>query len=173
MNLEGSPAEVGRWPEWPLAGFGFLLHFAWEMMQVPWFEGMTEASHGAVVWLCTRAALGDVVIALAAFWVACLVARGRQWIMQARRRPLLVMLLTGVVVTLAFEWLATGPLERWQYAGEMPVVPVVGVGLTPLLQWLLLPPLMVWLSRRHVLGSMILAARDTRGRYRHTGTRVS
>lgn len=145
------------WPEWPLAGFGILLHFAWEMMQVPWFEGMTEASHGAVVWLCTRATLGDVVIGLAAFWIACVVAGDRQWIVQGRRTPLLVMLFTGVVVTLAFEWLATGPLERWQYAEPMPIIPIVGVGLTPLLQWLLLPPLIVWLSRRHMIGSGILS----------------
>ncbi len=57
-----------KFPELPLAGFGFLLHFAWEMLQVPWFDGMLAASHGTVVWLCTRATFGDVVILLVAFW---------------------------------------------------------------------------------------------------------
>jgi hypothetical protein len=29
----------------------------------------------------------------------------------------------------------------------MPLVPVVGVGLMPLLQWLLIPPVLLWLMR--------------------------
>lgn len=173
MTVGSGLDGVARWPEWPLAGFGFLLHFAWEMMQVPWFEGMTEASHGDVVWLCTRATVGDVVIALSAFWVACLAARDRHWIQQARRKPFLVMLFTGVVMTLAFEWLATGLLERWRYAEVMPVVPIIGVGLTPLLQWLLLPPLIVWLSRRHMLGSGNLATQHATGRFGQTGSHDS
>ena len=42
-------------PELPLAGFGFLAHFVWEMLQVPWFIGMADAPHGSVVGLCLRA----------------------------------------------------------------------------------------------------------------------
>ena len=40
------------------------------MIQVPFFTGMMEASHGAVVWLCTRAAIGDANIALFAYGIA-------------------------------------------------------------------------------------------------------
>ena len=32
----------------------------------------------------------------------------------------------------------------------MPIVPVVGIGLTPLLQWLLIPPLAIWFVRRQL-----------------------
>lgn len=143
-----------RMPELPLAGFGFLAHFAWEMMQVPWFAGMLEAPHGTVVWLCTRATLGDVVILLIAFWIASLMVRNRHWMLAAGwRKPLLVMVATGMLITIAFEWLATGPLDRWTYGESMPVVPLIGVGLTPLLQWIILPPLIVWLARRHTAGS--------------------
>lgn len=142
-----------RFPELPLAGFGFLTHFVWEMLQVPWFTGMTEASHGVVVWLCTRATGGDVLILLAGFWLASLACGHRQWLFRGELKPALIVIATGIVLTIVLEWLATGPLDRWSYADAMPVVPLVGVGLAPLLQWLLLPPLILWLTRRHLLGA--------------------
>lgn len=143
-------------PELPLAGFGFLTHFACEMLQVPWFAGMVEASHGTVVWLCTRATGGDVVILLMGFWLGLVVAGHRPWIVPLHRGPAVVMIASGIAVTLVLEWLATGPLERWRYAEAMPVIPSLGVGLAPLAQWLLLPPLILWLARHHLAGRTAL-----------------
>lgn len=34
----------------------------------------------------------------------------------------------------------------------MPVVPVIGIGALPLLQWVLLPPLILWFARRQLAG---------------------
>jgi len=53
----------------------------------------------------------------------------------------------GVLITVVMERLATGPLGRWAYADAMPVVPVLEVGLSPLLQWIAVPPLIVWFVR--------------------------
>lgn len=39
----------------------------WEMAQVPFFSGMAEARHWDVVWLCTRATVGDANIAFGAY----------------------------------------------------------------------------------------------------------
>jgi hypothetical protein len=48
----------------------------------------------------------------------------------------------------AFEWYgrATG---RWTCADRMPVVPLLGVGLWPLLQLAVLIPTALWIARRH------------------------
>lgn len=143
-------------PELPLAGFGFLVHFVWEMLQVPWFTGMAEASHGSVVWLCIRATGGDVLILLASFWFSSTVRGHRRWLLEGEWKPGVILVITALVVTVILEWLATGPLQRWEYGESMPIIPLVGVGLTPLLQWLLLPPLILWLARRHMLGFMAL-----------------
>lgn len=144
-----------RIPEFAIAGFGFLLHFLWEMLQVPWFAGMLEASHGSVVWLCVQATVGDVVILIISFWLASACVRYRSWLLKGERRPAGVLVAVGLAFTIAFEWFATGPLERWSYAETMPVVPGIGVGLTPILQWILLPPLVLWLARHHMLGAMV------------------
>lgn len=56
----------------------------------------------------------------------------------------------GIAITAIFEFLATGILNRWQYSNLMPTLPIVGTGLTPLLQWLLLPPLILWFVKRQL-----------------------
>jgi hypothetical protein len=139
-------------PELPLAMFGFLTHFVWEMLQVPLFVGMAEAPHNSVVWMCIRATGGDVLILLISFWLSSLVRGHRRWLLQGERKPAITLVITALVVTIIMEWLATGQLERWEYANTMPIIPLVGIGLAPLLQWLLLSPLIMWLARRHMLG---------------------
>ena len=56
----------------------------------------------------------------------------------------------GVGITMVTEWLATGVLARWAYASEMPVIPGLETGLLAVLQWIALPPLVVWLVRRQL-----------------------
>ena len=139
------------WPETNVALFAFLLNLPWEIWQIPLFKGVASLAHWDGVIMCTRAAVGDAVIALLAFWLVTATVRSRGWI----RRPTAVTLGTfvavGVVATVLLEYWATQVGGRWQYAEAMPRLPLLGTGLAPLLQWLLLPPLVVWLVRRQIL----------------------
>ncbi len=58
----------------------------------------------------------------------------------------------GLVITIAFELLATGPLDQWEYGELMPTVPIIGVGAAPVAQWVILPLLQLWLVKRQVIG---------------------
>jgi hypothetical protein len=49
-----------------------------------------------------------------------------------------------------FEALAIGPLARWSYAPAMPTLPILGTGVVPLLQLIVLPPLTIWFVRRQL-----------------------
>jgi len=40
--------------------------------------------------------------------------------------------------------------SRWAYSEAMPHLPVLGTGLLPLLQWLVIPPLVLWFIRRQI-----------------------
>ncbi len=120
------------------------------MLQVPLFAGMTDAPHGQVVDLCTRATLGDVGIGLLAYSCGAAAQRDGLWMLSARASGASAYLLVGIAVTAVMEYAATGPLQRWSYAPEMPIVPVLGIGLSPLLQWLVVPSLVAWLTWRHL-----------------------
>ncbi|MEQ7154196.1 hypothetical protein [Brevundimonas aurifodinae] len=139
-------------PELNFAVFAFLLNFPWEFLQTPLYVGMAEAPHWVATKVCAFATLGDAVIMVVAYWLAAVAARSRYWFLKPRQWPTTVFILAGIAITIVLELLATGPLDRWQYAAAMPVVPFLSVGLTPLLQWLVLPPICLWFVRRQIPG---------------------
>jgi hypothetical protein len=144
--------NVVRAPELSLGGFAFLLNFPWEMIQSPLFEGMDSLPHGEAVKYCTRAAFGDAVIMLIAFWAVAAAGRGRGWLMKPAPVPIAAFMLIGLLITVAIETLATSGrwLEGWTYSVHMPMLPGTDIGLVPMLQWIVLPPLAVLLTRRQL-----------------------
>jgi hypothetical protein len=137
-------------PEFNVLVFSFLINLAWELWQVPFFQGMADQPHGLGVKVCTQATVGDAGIALTAFWVTAFFARTRSWILQPSRSDIAIFIGVGLVATIIFETLAIGVLGRWAYNDAMPRLPVLGTGLLPLLQWLALPPLVLWFVRRQI-----------------------
>ncbi|WP_017926759.1 hypothetical protein [Thioalkalivibrio sp. HL-Eb18] len=143
-------------PEFNVAVFAFLLNYPWEFLQVPFFDDMPTMPHWEAVVFCTRATLGDVLIALVAFWGVAALTRNRGWILHPTLRTVLLFVAIGVVITIGLEWHATEIDDRWQYADTMPTLPLLGTGLLPLIQWLILPLLLIWLVRRQVRGQRAL-----------------
>jgi hypothetical protein len=139
-----------RWQPWLALGlFGFLPHFVWEILQVPLYEHMHASRHWSAVLQCSRATVGDVVIT----WTAYAVAAGRvqdRWWLGASHwgRPLTVFLGAGLVKTVVLEWLNVYAWRRWAYSPDMPVV--LGIGLAPIVQWLLVPLVTLWLARKQL-----------------------
>ncbi len=145
--------DVTRWPETWIAAFGFVLHFLWEFVACPFlYEGMPDLSHASGIAMGVHATLGDVNILLVAFWLVALVSpAGRRWILSARRSEAIAFVAVGITITIVYELVATRTWGRWTYSARMPVV--LGVGLAPLAQWLILPPLVLALARKQLGGS--------------------
>jgi hypothetical protein len=147
-----NPLKILQTPEFNLGVFAFLLNLVWEFWQIPFFVGMGEQPHWSGVKICTLSTLGDVAILMAAFWVTAITARSRNWILLPRRQDMTLFLGIGIIATVAFESVATGPAGRWSYTTAMPRLPIIGTGLLPLLQWLVIPPLVLWFARRQIKG---------------------
>lgn len=145
------PRGLTYLPEFNIAVFAALLNLPWEFLQVPFFSGMPAVQHWEGIVTCTRATLGDVVIMLIAYEAVALRA-GRYWLLQPTAGRLFFFVATGLAITVVIERLAVSGLWMggWSYAERMVIVPVLDVGLSPLLQWLLLPPLAIWFSRRQL-----------------------
>ena len=126
--------------------FAFLLHFVWEMWQIPFYNDMLEANHWSAVIQCTRATFGDGVIAIAAYSVPAIVARDAAWLYCRKFQTWALYLLIGLLATVFIEFLSTEVYDRWQYSDLMPIVPILNTGATPLLQWVVLPPIYLWMS---------------------------
>ncbi len=145
-------------PELHISIFAFLLNFIWELLQMPLFAGFTDFQYYQVILHCTKATFGDVVISLVAFAGACLIARSRMWIISMNKSGVVAFLAIGLVITIVFEILATGPLNRWEYGALMPMIPVIGVGASPVAQWVILPLLQLWFVKRQIIGGGVVSA---------------
>ncbi len=121
------------------------------MLQAPWFAGMTVKPHWIAVVECSRMTAGDAMITLFAFWGAAVVG-GRRWFVRRRASAWSVYLGIGLLATIVLEWLSTEVWKRWAYAPGAPRLPGLGTGIVPLLQWLLLPPLVAWLAAGQIRG---------------------
>ena len=100
-------------------------------------EGQSWAS---TLGLCTRAAVGDVGIVLGIYAAGALAAGDLGWGFRGRWGVFIVTAGLGLVSATLVERAALSA-GTWSYTGRMPVVPVFGAGLWPLLQMTLLPPL--------------------------------
>ena len=135
-------------PEVDLLILSFPMHFAWEFLQAPLFSSMETVSHIDGIRICLQATLGDMVIALVAFWAAALLAGTRHWVGHPGNRALVLFIGSGLGITAGIEFLSTEVLDRWTYGAAMPRLPLIGTGLTPILQWTLIPTIVIWYLRR-------------------------
>lgn len=135
-------------PEVDALLLSFPMHFTWEFLQAPLFRSMQDLSHFEGIRVCLLATLGDMVLVLAAFWLTCLVTRTRHWSVRADAWAVAVWLGTGLFLTIAIEFLSTESLDRWTYAAAMPRLPLIGTGVAPLGQWIVVPMIVFWYMSR-------------------------
>jgi hypothetical protein len=139
---------------WAFIARGYLpwiagLNLAWETLQIPLYTIWTEASAGAIAFAIFHCTGGDVLIGAVALALALTLGREGPIAHWHWRRIVGLMLLLGPGYTIFSEWLNT-TLFRWSYSELMPTLNLAGIkiGVSPLLQWLTLPPLASYLARR-------------------------
>lgn len=118
---------------------GFVLNEIWEMAQMSAYVETAGYSWTSTLARCTRAAVGDVCIILVIYLTGALIARDPGWGLRGRWNMYATVAILGLAYAVLVE-LAGLAAGSWSYTERMPVVPVFGVGLWPLLQMTLLPP---------------------------------
>ena len=135
-----------RWyqPWVALAVFSALLNVAWEMAAMSFYEAPAASPIGVGITMCLMATLGDVGITLGSYAVATAIAP-RRWLVRHTAAPMAMYLGGGIAATIALEYVNVYRLQRGSYAYGMPTV--AGIGALPLVQWGVLPPIVLWLAR--------------------------
>jgi hypothetical protein len=114
-----------------------LINYIWEIAQSPLYVGMEDFN--LVWWHCGLAALGDGLLVLLIYVAGWAVLRRRDWFVHPGGIGCALILLAGFVIGVSVEWLAVFIGNRWEYTARMPLVPLLGVGLAPVAQMLVLP----------------------------------
>lgn len=139
---------------WALIGRRYLpwlvmLNLAWEVAQLPLYTLWTNAPPAYMALAVAHCTAGDAVIGAAALAVALIVTRAPGLARWRWGRIAVLATLAAVAYTAFSEWMNTMATRNWTYSELMPVLHVAGLdlGLGPLAQWLLLPPLALWIAR--------------------------
>lgn len=136
MHRSFSVQRIVKW-----IALAFVLNLAWEIAQLPLYTLAEEGDYARIARYVLHCTLGDVLIATTTFFAPVLVWRRLDWY---RVQPL-----AGgtMIIVLALSYTAGSELFNvyrrgaWAYAPSMPTV--AGIGLAPLLQWIVVPGLMV------------------------------
>jgi hypothetical protein len=112
-------------------------NYLWEMGQMFYYAGMD--SPGAA-WNCLLASLGDGLLVLLIFASGWIVLRRRSWYERPGVGGYLLMLIAGFVIGITVESVAVRVSGTWKYTSGMPLLPGTEMGLLPVAQMLMLPP---------------------------------
>ncbi len=128
-----------------IAVAAFVLNFAWEVAQGPLYEGYQyDLEH---ISFCALASIADMFMVLVLLFAFGLIYNNAFWIMPLRLSRSLLLILVGGVGAVFAEMLHTWR-GNWSYADAMPLIPFVEVGLSPVLQFAILPLIIFVLSKK-------------------------
>ena len=119
----------------------------WEIGQLPFYTIWRDGSAREIIVAIAHCTAGDAIIALTALLLAIVCVGDRRWPHAGFGRVLMVAAALGLLYTVFSEWLNVINRKSWAYSILMPTVPWIGTGLTPLLQWLILPASCLSLAR--------------------------
>jgi hypothetical protein len=125
-------------------GASWLLNYFWEVGQCPLFANAAPMRVHAV--RCAVSAIGDVFLLLLTYAMTALARRQKNWVLADRPGVgMAICMALGLIFTVGIErWaLQSG---RWAYGPKM--LAVFGIGLLPLLQWIVVPALLFVILRR-------------------------
>ena len=130
----------------PLLG---ALNLLWEIAHLPLYTLWDEGPPSFVAYAVVHCTLGDVAIGTLALVVALIATRAQSVATWRWRQVALFLVIPAVGYTALSEWINTVARGNWAYSALMPVVNFGGleIGLSPLAQWLVVPPVALWLAR--------------------------
>lgn len=128
---------------WRVAFFAYLFNLVWEITQGFLYQGYVyDFQH---ISFCALASIADVFMVFLLYFGFSLIYRNFYWIQRLTFLKVSLIVIIGGVGAIFAETkhLSAG---NWAYADAMPLLPIVDVGLSPVLQFMILPILIYRLS---------------------------
>ncbi len=123
----------------------FILNLVWEMFQAilfaPHFFGTAD-----FVLVHIMAACADIIITLLVLTPELFLSE-HMFRTGGRLKWTILSASLGLLVAVCIEWYAVSS-GMWTYGPYMPIIPFLGVGLTPILQMMIIPPVAGYVSVR-------------------------
>ena len=120
-----------------------VLNFAWEVLQGSLYNGFDfTISHIA---FCGLASIADAIMVMLIYFSFAIIYKNSLWIKHINFQQIIMLVLVGGIGAILSEMRHLS-IGTWSYTSSMPIVPFVHAGLSPVLQFMVLPGLIFYLS---------------------------
>jgi uncharacterized membrane protein (UPF0136 family) len=133
---------------WVYIAASAVLHLLWELVQLPLYTIWTTGTAREIAFALVHCTAGDLLIAALALIVALLAVGHRDWPHRRFVPVAVAAVVIGLSYTVYSEWLNTVVRKSWTYSALMPTLPWIGTGLSPFMQWLVVPTMAFSAMRR-------------------------
>lgn len=121
------------------------LNLIWEIAQMPFYTLWLTGSGPDITYAILHCTVGDMLIASVSLTAARVILRARHWPEERALSVAVITIALALAYTVFSEWWNVEVLQAWAYRNIMPRLPLLGTGLSPLLQWLVVPLLAFWI----------------------------
>jgi len=136
-------------------GFALAGNLIWEVLHLPLYTIWTKGSVREQAFAVVHCTVGDLLIVVSTLTLALVLTGEHAW-PRGRFWPVAILTIAfGVGYTAFSEWLNVVVRASWAYSDWMPVITVLGqqIGLSPLLQWIVVPATALACTKRWTSGA--------------------
>ena len=125
----------------------FVLNFIWELIQGPLYKSYEyDLSH---ISFCGLASVADMLMVFLLLFGFGLINKEMYWMQYWSLKRMFLLVLVGFCGAILAEVWHTARGD-WAYADTMPLLPIVNVGISPVIQFTVLPWLIFWISIKFI-----------------------
>lgn len=145
------PSLIAQTPATPASGRSWIAairryiafmagaNLVWEFAQLPLYTIWLTGTPKDLVFAALHCSGGDILIALSTLMGALAIWAPADWPARGRIAVLIATVVLGLGYTIFSEWLNIEVRQAWAYRAWMPVIPIINTGVSPVLQWLIIP----------------------------------
>ncbi len=122
-----------------------VLHGLWEHTHIVLYTNYAALEGILPVWMF--ATLGDLLYTFVIIGVISVLKRSITWVYNSTRSEYALAIFFGFLIALVIEYKGLY-LGRWEYGLSMPIIPLLHVGLSPILQMMLITPLSLFITKK-------------------------
>ena len=116
--------------------FAFFLNLLWELLQMPLYDRASFTINHTT--FCALGAVADAIMVLLLYLGCALIFKTPFWIHQLKWQRIVILVITGGIGA-ALSEMRHLSLGNWAYSDVMPLIPIINVGILPVLQFMILP----------------------------------
>lgn len=123
-----------------------ILNLLWEVAQLPLYTIWTTGTFGEIAFAVVHCTGGDALIAFGCLSASLVIFAALKWPCRRFGAVAVCTILLGVGYTVYSEWHNTVVARTWAYSSWMPTV--LGIGFSPIAQWVFVPGFVFWWTHR-------------------------